>query len=275
MTRNRNRHRKSEPLSVLKSILGIVLIIAVVSAIIGLFYFQHIESKHRIVINKEDFCPRDETVSQVTAIIVDATDPFNAIQKLGVVNLLDELISEIPRYGALAIYAVSTDESIRSSPVFFRCNPGRGQDIDPIFENPEMVEKQWKEGFRGPLEQEMKKNMESGSANSSPILESIQWVALQQFKREKSAHVVNRLVVISDFIHHTTDYSHYRNRPDFKGFESSNYYKKTRVKLRGSNVALWFVRRNTRVSIESLKKFWQDYLRAQGADEVSVNDLAG
>ena len=270
MARRRNRTTSSWSF-----FCGIVLIVAVVVAIVFIFYWQNILTDSHIALSTKDYCPRDKPPSHITVLIVDATDPLNKVQQLGVNNLLNSLVSEIPRFGALAIYAVSTDEGHRYRPVFYRCNPGRGKDIDQMLGNPKMVERQWKEGFRGPLDVELAKNLQSGSANSSPILESIQIASLQQFEKKELIDVPKKLIVISDFLHHTKNYSHYRERPDFNVFKKSEYYRSKRANLSGTEVVLWFVRRDSRVSSESLQQFWKTYIRAQEANEVSINELAG
>ena len=269
------RRRKRTTSSFWSAFFGIVLITAVAVAIGFVFYWQNIITENHIALSTKDYCPRDNSFSHITVLIVDATDPLNKVQQLSVNNLLNKLVSEIPRYGALAIYAVSSDEDHRNSPVFYRCNPGRGKDIDKMLGNPEMVEQQWKEGFRGPLDVELAKNLQSGSANSSPIMESIQLASIQQFEQEYSINVPKKMIIISDFLHHTKDYSHYREPPDFNTFEKSEYYRKIRANLLDAKVALWFVRRDSRASSESLRQFWKTYIRARGANEVSINDLAG
>ena len=275
MARRRTRRRRRRTSSFWPIFFGIGLIVLVAVAIGLVFYWQKVLTDSHIVLRTEDHCPRDIPPSQITVLIVDSTDPLNNVQHLSVNNLLDRLVSEIPRYGAFAIYAVSTDENYRSRPVFFRCNPGRGKDIDPMLGNPNKVERQWKEGFRAPLDAELAKNLQSGSENSSPILESIQWASLQQFEPTDQVDLPHKLVIISDFLHHTKNFSHYRERPDFNTFEKSEYYRNIRANLLETEVTLWFIRRNSRVSSEFLKQFWESYIRAQGAIEVSINDLAG
>ena len=274
--RRRTQHRRRQSRSSFwRALAGSILLILVIITIIFLYYLSISQSKKHIALNPKNHCPLQVPLSHVTVLIVDATDPLNRIQKKSVNNLLNKLVAEVPRYGAFVIYAVSTDEEHRSQPVFFRCNPGRGEDIDPMFGNPQRVENLWREGFRASLNEELEKNLESGTANSSPIMESIQWATVQEFEPSDRTDIPHQLVVISDFLQHTNQYSHYRVKPDFPTFENSKYYRKVRANLIGADVILWLVRRNSKVSNALLKKFWETYFRAQGADEVHVENLPG
>ena len=274
--RRRTQHRRRQSRSPFwRTLTGVILLILVGTAIFFFFYLNFSQSKKHIELSRENNCPLHAPPSHVTVLIVDATDPLNRIQKSSVNNLLDKLVSEVPRYGAFAIYTVSTDEEHRSQLVIYRCNPGRKEDINPMFGNPERVEKKWKDQFRKSLNDEMKKSLESGTANSSPIMESIQWAVVKQFEPSERTAIPHRLVVISDFLQHTSEYSHYRIKPDFPTFENSKIYRKVRANLIGADVSLWLVRRNSKVSNALLEQFWEAYFRAQGADEVHVKNLPG
>ena len=274
MARRKYKRRKSSA-SPWAKVFGFLLIILVAVAIGAVLYFAKSLKDQQVTLRSEDGCPKSRPPSEIAVLIVDATDPLNNIQHLSVHNLLDRVVAQIPRYGAFAIYTVSSDKFNGASPVFFRCNPGRGEEISEWTENPKMIEWQWKEGFRAPLDEELGKSLRSGAANSSPILESIQWASLQRFENTNPAKTPHKLVIISDFHQHTNQYSHYRQSPNFSQFEKSEYYRKIRASLTGASVSLWFVHRKSRVSSELLKEFWKNYFRAQGASEVRINDLAG
>ena len=277
MAKHRKHRNYSSPWSV---IAGISLMIIVAVALVSGGYFYIDQKEKRPVLSKEDFCPLGEAPHHVTVLVVDASDPLNKVQKLSLNNLVDKLVKEeVPRYGAFVIYAVNTDESYRSKPVFYRCNPGYSEDdgntIDKIFENPKKIKRQWREGFRVPLDKELNRNLESGSASSSPIMQSIQWAVVEQFQAPDRANVPHRLVIVSDFLQHTKEYSHYRTKPDFSIFEDSNYYRHVRTNLLGVDVSLWFIRRESSTSSESLERFWESYFRVQGSNKVQINHLAG
>ena len=273
--RNRRRVRRRSGSTIWKYILGVILIILVVAALAAVFYIYYSKQKSHVALDEDTNCPTSSPPSHITALVVDATDALNQVQQSSVRNVVDQLVAEIPRFGALAIYVVSTDSETQSHPIFYRCNPGRGGDIDPMFGNPEKVENLWKKGFRNALNEELDKNLDSGVANSSPIMESVLWVAIQHFDKLGHDQVPRTLAVISDLLQHTDGYSHYRTRADFSTFENSQYYRKVRANLLGVEARLWQIRRNTERQNSDLEKFWRTFFQAQGASNVSFQLLPG
>ena len=247
-----------------------------VVSIFALIFFFYVSAKENYVkLNPDNHCPEVKPLKQLTVLVLDTTDSLNRAQKSSVKNVVEKLVSSTPRYGALAIYAVSPDEQRQSQSIFYRCNPGRKSEIDPKFANPAKIEQEWKEGFHLPLNDTLERNLESGGANSSPIMESIQWVAIQEFGPLADVGIPLKLVVISDFLQHTTGYSHYRVHPIFSGFENSQYYRKVKANLQDAQIELWFVRRNTGRQDSSLENFWRTYFLAQGTNSVSIEHLEG
>ena len=253
--------------------LGLILVVISIFTLIGFMYVS--ATKNYVALNPDNHCPEDKFLNHLTVLVMDTTDSLNRAQKSSVKNVVEKLVSSTPRYGALAIYAVSPDEQRQSQSIFYRCNPGRKNEIDPKFANPAKIEQEWKEGFHLPLNETLEKNLESGGANSSPIMESIQWVAIQEFGPLADADTPLKLVVISDFLQHTTGYSHYRVNPNFSSFENSQYYRKVKANLQDAQIELWFVRRNTGRQDSSLENFWRTYFQAQGAKSVSIEHLVG
>ena len=241
----------------------------------GVFYLYSVQKQSHVALNPDNFCPATTLPVEMTALVIDATDSLNRVQQSSVRNIIEKLVSNTPRHGALAIYLVSTDPEVQSEPVFFRCNPGRGDEIDPIFGNPQKVEYLWKTGFQEVLDEQLTRTLESEGANSSPIMESVLWAAIQHFDKDGYSDIPRNLVVISDFLQHTNGYSHYRSQPNFAVFERSQYYRKIQSDLEDVNVHLWQIRRNSRHQNADLEKFWEVFFRAQGAVGVTYSHLPG
>ena len=250
-----------------------IILVIVIFGFVFFKYFERVES--HVELDAATHCPTSSPPTHITGLIVDITDALNEKQQVSVRNIVDRLVSEIPRHGALAIYLVSTNADTQSQPIFYRCNPGRADDIDPVFGNPERVEYLWKTGFRNALDEKLDENLNQGVLNSSPIMESVVWVSIEHFDKPGHDSVPRTLAVISDFLQHTDEYSHYRTRPDFNSFENSQYYRKVRSNLIDTDVRLWQIRRNTDRQNSSLEQFWSTYFRAQGASSVSFELLPG
>ena len=273
--RRRRRGRPSYVSSGWKMSVGIVLILLVVSVFGYGGYLYYDQTRSYVEIGKDDYCPVNSPLAEISVLLIDVTDKLNEVQKTSILNIVDRLVANVPRYGAIAIYVVSPDPQKRSNPVFFRCNPGVASEIDPKFGNPDRVAQKWRDGFRMPLDSELKKNLESESADSSPIMESIQWTAVKHFDNPEQGELPKKLVVISDFLQHTDGYSHYQSRPNFSKFEDSQYFRSVRAQLKGVDVQLRVIRRNTTKQNQPLEEFWRSYFRTQGSNQVSLQFLSG
>ena len=273
--RGRSKFKHGQGNSAWLWILGIflILLVVVIFGFVFYTYFDRVES--HVALDATTHCPTSSPPTHITALIVDATDVLNEKQKVSVRNIVDRLVSDIPRYGALAIYLVSTRSDTQSQQIFYRCNPGRADDIDPVFGNPERVEYLWKTGFRNVLDEKLDENLDHGVMNASPIMESVVWVSIEHFDKPGHDEVSRTLAVISDFLQHTDEYSHYRVQPEFNSFENSQYYRKVRSNLINADVRLWQIRRNTERQNSNLEQFWNTYFRAQGASSVSFELLPG
>ena len=283
MSVNRRKRRKGRrrpaprgASSWLSYVVGLLLIC--IASAIGVFAFtKYLDLKDdHVALDKSTYCPTDSAnLTKFTALLVDTTDRLSEIQQSSIVNVVDRVISQIPRYGALAIFTVSTDPEVQSQPLLMRCNPGRKSEIDPLIGNPEKIEKEWEDGFKNAVSDELKRSLEADSADSSPILESIQRISIQQFDKIEYDLVARSLVVVSDFLQHTSDYSHYRSVPNYSDFESTQYFRKIKVNLQSVDVEMWQVRRNSSRQNERLREFWEDYFRACGVATISFNQLSG
>ena len=126
--------------------IGIALIVLVVLVIAGggaaYFYLQ----QTRVALDETTLCPKDGART-LTVVLVDRTDPLTAIQRAALRQRLEEIKDSLAQYSALKIYSVEPIRETLLRPVVDLCNPGRGEDIDPWFGNPRLVEKQWRERF--------------------------------------------------------------------------------------------------------------------------------
>ncbi len=273
-TNRRSRHR-GHSRSLLPALIGVLLVLITI-AVFGYFFLLYMNQKvNHVSLDKNTYCPIDTTPAEVTVLLVDTTDKLSKIQQSSIENIVEKLVSEIPRYGALAIYTVSTNPDVQSNPVFYRCNPGRGSEINPLVGNPQKVEKSWKDGFKGVLSTELSKTLNTNSADASPIFESIQWITIQQFEKLGNDSVPRSLVMMSDFLQHTSDYSHYTSSLDFQKFENSQYYRKIKANLQNVRVEMWQIRRNSGRQNASLTEFWKTYFRSLGTTNISFNQIPG
>jgi hypothetical protein len=255
---------------------GIILLCVVGLALAYGFYLLIVTRASHAVLDPATYCP-PEGPQALTAVIIDTTDGLNLVQRTDLVNEIENLIAAIPRFGGLDIYTVHPVEEQPPQPVFHKCNPGRAAEISEWTGNPNMVERNWREGFRQPLESVLADTLSAAEADSSPILESIQWVTINALTAPGRFELPRRLVVVSDLLQHTSGLSHYRGAEEFEKFAQTPYYRRIRAPLEGVTVDLLMVRRDTRAAVQgpALIRFWTDYFDAQGARALRIVDLAG
>jgi len=272
----RRRRRQTRSAENSQLILGAVLIGFVCLALAYGFYFFVGARKSYVELDPQTYCPKNGPAS-VTALLIDTTDQLNLVQRTDLINEIEKLIQNIPRYGALDIFAVRPTEKQPTEPVFQRCNPGHADEISGWTSNPTMVERDWREGFRKPLDQLFEQMLAPGEANQSPILESIQWLAVNTLGTPTASGLPRSLIVVSDLLQHTSGLSHYRGVASFSAFKKTPYYKQIKAPLEGVTAHLLIVRRNTKKNVQgkALIEFWTAYFDAQGVRKLRLVDLAG
>lgn len=256
--------------------LGIALIVFVALVIAGggagYFYLQ----QTRVALDETTLCPKDG-VWTLTVVLVDRTDPLTTMQGGALRKRLEEVKDSVAQYGALQIYSVEPIGEALLRPVVDICNPGRGADIDPAIGNPRLVEKRWQERFATPIEALLDDLMQIHEADSSPIMESIQSIAVSTLSGNAVAEISKRLIIASDMLQHTAEYSQYGGNLNFQEFRKSGYYRRVRADLRGVEVEIIYVRRNTRRAVQGKAhiQFWRDYIDDLGGTLTRVVALEG
>lgn len=111
----------------------------------------------------------------------------------------------------------------------------------------------------------------------SPIMETVQRVAVDRFSGRAASSIPKRLIIISDMLEHTAAYSHYSGDLSFERFRLSDTYHKVRTDLGGAEVIIKYVHRlrpghsSTREHIE----FWREWARDSNGGRFQADRLQG
>lgn len=253
------------------ALLKIVSVLAAV-VLVGAIYFSVASSKRSL---DAELCPT--TPDSVTVLLVDVTDPMNAAQRQDFANQLVKLKNSIPRFGKLIVAKVDSTGDRLLSPVITRCNPGTADDVSQATGDPAAVQKQWDEGFDRPLTEAFDRLATASAAERSPILESIQSVALTELQKPGLEKTRKRLVVASDLLQNTDDASFYRGLPDPRSFVESPVFRRLRTDLRGVDVELWMLERADAASTQprALADLWERVIDAEGGDVRRIYNVSG
>jgi hypothetical protein len=206
------------------------------------------------------------------------TDTLGPIQRADLSAFMDDLRDQVPKYGRLDLYAVSSIGNHPLQALFRSCNPGSGRDVaSPLVGNPVMADRAWKQKFADKLDEALNQIVNSKDADNSPIMEDVQSVSVTSFEGDGEGADEKKLILVSDLLQFTKRVSFYVGAPDFSAFKSTDYYKEIRTELRGVRVTISIIPRETRRNAQNKKlyDFWTTYFADQGAIVESWRPLKG
>ena len=275
MSRQRRRATQAEKRrdkERLKGLFQIGIVIVAIGAASGV-YLAATESQRSL--DSKTLCSQDP--SSVTVLLVDVTDPMNLPQQQDFLNQLTKLKNSIPRFGQLTVMRVDSTGRTLLTPIITRCSPGTASDTDSIKGNPQKLQKQWDSGFSGPLDDAFKSIVRASGAEQSPIMESVQSVALTEFQKPGRDDIPKRLVIASDLLQNTQGVSFYKQLPTPDGFVQSEAFRRVRTDLRGIDVELWQLQRldASRTQPRSLSELWERAIAEQGGTTTRIYNVSG
>lgn len=254
---------------------AIVKLVVVVLALVGLVvvYIQTVGSRRTL--DPVTLCP--PSPDTISVLLVDVTDPMTLPQRQDFVNQLEHLRGSIPQYGKLAIYKVDATSQQLLSPVIVRCNPGTADQVNEWTGNKLKAAKQWEEGFKRPLDIAFSQIASASSAQHSPILESIQSIALTELKNQKAEGKKRQLIVVSDLLQNTDRMSFYGQLPSIDDVTNSDAFRALRTDLRDIDVELWMLQRTDSKQSQprELADLWELLIQKMGGEVERTYRVSG
>jgi hypothetical protein len=141
------------------------------------------------------------------------------------------------------------------------------------------MKRRWQEGYRRPLEEAIDAATRQPGIPESPLMELIQSAAVTGFPGHAD-RAPRRLIIVSDFLQHTKDYSHYGSAPPrFEDFERGALARKVHPDLAGFDVRLLYLRRDgqERVQTAAHVEFWKRFFiwAGVGAGQLQIVRIEG
>lgn len=257
---------------------GIVLLLVAIACGGALAYF-YFSTPKRPVLDAQSLCPVDGPHG-INVVLVDTSDDLPETTRREVQVILDDLIATLPPFYRLDIRVLDI-AGIRSRSVFSKCNPGDGAGLNEWTDNPRIARLRWIENFRKPAAEAVKNSIASAKAASSPLMAAIQDIAIDQFSVAANQNAKKTLIVISDMIEYTRDYSQYPAAGDlsFQRYKQSSSYMKYRTELHGAAVTIRYVTRQPKgqplLNDAKHAEFWIQWMKDNGASSVDVKRLQG
>lgn len=254
------RRRSRNPGELRKHILGAALTVTALGVLaVGAYVYATVARPPKLDI--KSLCPIAGPHS-VTVVLLDSTDEIPDIAKREIRTALIDLAEMLPTYELLEIRLL--DPKLADGRlVFSKCNPGDGSDLSEYTANPRLAKQRWMDGFREPLDQALEAGFVPAPGKTSPIMETIQRIAVERFTGRNVEDVPKSLVVISDMLEHGPDYSQYGGDLSYDRFKGSAAYKKVRTDLHGAEVEIYYIQRQTGRPINSVDhmRFWEQWIR--------------
>jgi hypothetical protein len=217
-------------------------------------------------------CPSGEP-DGMTVLLVDSTDSLGEAQRLDLRNQLLAEVANTPRGGAVQLWRVAAGGEVPAPASELTCNPG--SEANPWIENEHRIARNYNDRFRKPLELQLEALIEGQSDRESPIMETVQAIALRTMTSTMRSRGQRRLIIASDLLQNTSLYSQVRTIEPFAAFKTSQAFQAVSGPLNGVSVELHYIRRRNPVQGREHIEFWQAFFASQGATLARVVPVAG
>jgi hypothetical protein len=219
-------------------------------------------------------CPAAGPLGHIV-LLVDKTDPLNFTQRQAFSVAMKELVeTKVPEGHLLSIFVLGEKFEQSAVPLIELCNPGSDLGKSELNANLKRLRKQYEERFVRPLDEAAKALLADEPAKASPIFEMLQLVGINGF-RKHGVKGPKRLVLVSDMLHNTPQFSMYAGPADFELYEATDYAKKTQAQLRDVVVELQRLMTTPRLQTRRNLSFWERYFERAGARLIEVRPIEG
>ena len=269
------RYRKRQQRIQLKNLFGIVLIVCVLAIVTSLGTFWYERQKQQQAFDTATLCPLDGSPAYI-AVVFDKTDAYNSVQQRFLKRYFSDFKAKLRPGTRIALYVIDDRNRDIIAPDFLVCAPRTGEDANALYENPKLIKRRWLERFEKPLDQAIEGFMKPSEADYSPIMEILQVVSLSAFPVE-SDDATKKIIIVSDMLQHTPEWSHYRGQMDFAELERTAYFQRIRTDLGGAEVQILYVRRDGMEKLQTKRHalFWADYIDAIGGQVTLIEKIDG
>ena len=244
---------------------------------LGIIYFY--AQKHAVEISTENLCPDSGNIPEVAAVLLDVTDQTSPAEQVQIRQTLDEIKEALPRFGRLRLYVLSHDLRFGQEAVVDLCNPGTGENLSVLYQNPTLAKNRWKERFSDVLDQALESASARAPSEKSEILEAIRSISIEYLSDPANRSKARSLFVISDFLQHVPGgFTQYRtDQASAEQFLSSQYARSVAMDLRGINIELFYIDRPQYARYQTSEhiKFWATTFKEFGGHIARIKRLFG
>ncbi len=251
--------------------IGVGALVVFLSALAGVGYYLATRDPG---LERDTLCPTTGATAH-TVLLVDKTDPLSFNQKQAFIRLFEDLVDRRIAPGEMvSVFVLGEDYREGAKPVVEICNPGSGKGKSELTANIQKLNAQFRTRFREPLLKQADALVASQPAKNSPILEMLQLVSLNAFRK----HAVNgprKLIMVSDLLHNSPQLSMYRALPSYDAFAATDYARRMQTDFTGVDVEIHELLHTPRLQTRALIDFWETYFTRSGVKVVLVKAMEG
>lgn len=252
----------------LKIIFSVIVIVCVLG---GVVYYMYTKPKSA---DKTTLCPAEGPRGHVV-VLVDNTDPYSFIQQQAFIQALDSLSDDVvPEGYLLSVFSLGEDFQKNAEPVFEKCNPGTSDGKSELTTTLKRIDKRFNTSFKEPITSLEKVLIAEAPAKYSPIFEMIQLASIKGF-RTRNVEGPRTLIIFSDMLPNTKEFSMFKGVPDYKSFTSTVYGEHSKTDLSGVKVEIHYLMKYPRLQTMKLLNFWEQYFEDTGARLTRVRTMEG
>lgn len=273
--RTRRERRAREQRTTVRRRVGAVLALIAVALVVmalpaALIWRQMSETRLSV---DADGCAAEHRPRHVL-LIIDQSDELSP-QWTGYVQQLIPAIAAgetFPAYARLSVFTLSADLDAPLDLVLSQCRPPDPEQGSLLFDTrSERAERQaaFDAFYQDEIAAAVGRTGQSGPRRATPLLEA--FVALQDVLLQQPAEETT-LIIVSDMMQYSANFSHYGGYPDLAAFASSRAGDALLPFLRVDAVDVNYVRRPelSREQNEAHDQFWRDYFARAGVERLSV-----
>ncbi|MEA1941985.1 MAG: hypothetical protein U9P68_07060 [Pseudomonadota bacterium] len=159
--------------------------------------------------DSQTLCLADSTPPH-SVVVIDKTDLYSSAQADAIGDLILRARDALAVGERFSLYELNESGELRNTNRFSLCNPGAGEQVNPLYRNPERVQARYNALFAEPLDRALADLVTPKDAPSSPIIEAL--ARLGQDPSFDRTVPRRRIVLVSDMLQNSEIFSVYGRR---------------------------------------------------------------
>ncbi len=204
-------------------------------------------------------------------VVIDKTDLYSREQANSIGNVILDERDQLAVGERMSLYELNESGQLRNTNRFSLCNPGAGEQVNPLYRNPSRVQARYEALFADPLDRALADLILPKNAPSSPIIEAL--ARLTQDPAFDRTAPYRRIVLVSDMLQNSDIFTVYgRGRGNLQqrvpGANTvANAIRETYGdNLRGVDLEIRLIPRDGWEAEQrgALRRYWDDVFSALG-----------